>query len=346
MKSVSIKQIVEETGYSRNTVSKALNNKGVPTKTMEIIINKAVELGYKGFSKENIIYQEAEKPLYNFLILMKNSTLSLNFFSAILRGITHSTHRKNEIINTIPFTTEKMDRNQMVMLQTILDEKKINGIICFETFDDESIDIILKTNLPTIFIDSKVFLHHETNNYDVLLMNNYDNIYKLTCELAKTGVNKVGFVGDHFHCRGFHERYLGCLSAAHQMNYDDLHKYSILVPESEARYGEYNWLRKKFLELPIVPDAFVCANDSIAINLLSILQDLGHKIPTNIQVIGFDNVIEAEFSKPKLTTVNTPKEIMGQDAIDLLINRLNHKQSTPRTIYVDTQIMYRNSTRL
>ncbi len=343
MKTVTIKQIAEETGFSRNTVSKALNNKYVPQKTLDAIVSKAIELGYKGFSTKNIMIQK-RVPKYNFLILLKSSLVSMNFFSAILKGIKQSKHTTNEDINTIPYISDGINSQHIQIFKSLINDKEIDGIICFELFDDHEIDMVLSSELPTVFIDSKVFMDSYDGNYDILLMKSYDNIYQLITQLATSGATSLGFIGDIYHCRGFHERYLGSLAAATALNFNDFIDYSIIDREDSSSYKSYLWFRKKLQSLSIYPDIFICANDTIAMYVLQVLKDLDLRIPKDIQIIGFDNIIESEFSKPKLTTIHTPKEIIGQEAVDLLINRINYKQMSPRTIYINTQIIQRNST--
>lgn len=344
MKAVTIKQIAHETGLSRNTVSKALNNKYVPKQTLDIVIKKAIELGYKGFSDKNVLQPTLELPQYNLLILLKSSFVSVNFFSAIMRGIDMSKYRQSECINTIPYVIDGLDTYQIQIIDSLIKDKKIDGIICFEFFSDDEIGMVLSSKIPTVFIDSKVFMDHYDGNYDILLAKNYDNIYTLISSLHHTGITSIGFVGDFLHCRGFHERYLACLSAATRLNYSDITPFSILDRESTTTYNDYLWFRQKIEKMQKLPDLFICANDYIALNILQVVQDLDYHVPDDIQIIGFDNIIESEFSKPKLTTVHTPKEVLGREAVDILINRINQKQLSPRTIYINTQILERNST--
>jgi DNA-binding LacI/PurR family transcriptional regulator len=76
---------------------------------------------------------------------------------------------------------------------------------------------------------------------------------------------------------------------------------------------------KKILGQENMPTAFWCRNDSLAIELMAILKQQGHKIPDDFSVIGFNNLSESASCDPPLSTFNNPFYEMGQ----VVINRLN-----------------------
>jgi LacI family transcriptional regulator len=63
-------------------------------------------------------------------------------------------------------------------------------------------------------------------------------------------------------------------------------------------------------------------NDAMAIGAISTLEDNGYKVPGDVSVIGFDDVLIARYSRPKLTTLRYPIETMAQHAAQLAINSL------------------------
>jgi LacI family transcriptional regulator len=63
-----------------------------------------------------------------------------------------------------------------------------------------------------------------------------------------------------------------------------------------------------------LPDALVCANDELAIGLLATLPGLGHRIPTDVAITGFDDQSLAEIASPRLTTVHQPVVELGARA--------------------------------
>ena len=76
------------------------------------------------------------------------------------------------------------------------------------------------------------------------------------------------------------------------------------------------WLREQH---PL-PDAFICANDEMAIGLMATLQEGGVHIPGQVLICGFDNLTSAALSSPRLSTVHADNTRMDYYATDVLMN--------------------------
>lgn len=83
--------------------------------------------------------------------------------------------------------------------------------------------------------------------------------------------------------------------------------------------------------LPL-PDAFVCANDSMALTLMTKLQRMGYKVPQDVIVTGFDYTFNARNSSPALTTVRRPLYHSGAEACEILLDLMNGKERPHHTL--------------
>ena len=70
------------------------------------------------------------------------------------------------------------------------------------------------------------------------------------------------------------------------------------------------------------PDAVMCLNDALAIGVIHELQRRGVRVPQDMQVIGFDNVPDAEYCMPGLTTIDPHVDDYARHAVDMLIARI------------------------
>ncbi|WP_425264264.1 substrate-binding domain-containing protein [Streptomyces bungoensis] len=70
------------------------------------------------------------------------------------------------------------------------------------------------------------------------------------------------------------------------------------------------------------PDALLCLNDHLALGALRALHEAGLRAPDDMDVVGFDDIEAARFSVPSLTTVAPDKEAIADDAVSLLVDRI------------------------
>lgn len=76
-------------------------------------------------------------------------------------------------------------------------------------------------------------------------------------------------------------------------------------------------------------DGVFCVTDSVAMGVLRGLADRGVRVPEQVKVIGFDNVDQAEFLVPSLSTVDPDHELMARRTLELLIRRLSPPGAAP-----------------
>lgn len=95
-----------------------------------------------------------------------------------------------------------------------------------------------------------------------------------------------------------------------------------------------------------LPDAIICLNDAMALGALHQLQVKGIKVPDDIQVIGFDNVPETQYSNPSLTTIDPHIDEYVRRAVNMLISRIQGYEGPTRVSSTDFSLIERASTRL
>jgi LacI family transcriptional regulator len=98
------------------------------------------------------------------------------------------------------------------------------------------------------------------------------------------------------------------------------------------------------LRLPDPPTAIFAANDISAIATMDMALTLGVQVPHDLSVVGFDNIPESTLTRPMLTTVEQPIQLMGQRAIELLVAILDGERPDPRQVRLPTRLVVRDST--
>ena len=80
-----------------------------------------------------------------------------------------------------------------------------------------------------------------------------------------------------------------------------------------------------------LPDAFICANDEMALGLMETLQENSVRIPRDVLVCGFDNLSSAELSSPRLSTVHTDHSKLDYYAADVLMSMVRGGEARDRS---------------
>lgn len=334
-----LEDIATALGISRNTVSKAFNNRYLPEKTKLKILNKAIEMGYKNLpsiaSRETVLNNK------NILILTINNVQNLDFFLSVIRGINDIVIKYD--LNLFQYQFDSLEKIKVFKSYCALNQ--IAGILCLETFESKYIKHILSMNLPTVFIDAHIDGLSYYGNYDIVLMESTKSVSTaLNKIIFASNIKHIGFVGDKNHCMSFNERYIGYQIALLESNLTHDPYFDIIEPDSFA-YGDVPTLSSLLKKKAQLPECYVCANDFLAISMINALENIGYRVPQDIQIIGFDNTQESKQFKVPLTTIDTDKHLLGKESMATLLNRVKYHEKNNRLIYIKTSAIFRDSTK-
>ena len=345
MKRVTIQDIADELGISRNTVSKAINNSdGIAESTRDKILQKAVEMGYKQFSyvssvlgSDNATSLSEPVQYQGEIALLTGAFLTQSHFASTMLdkfqrevsqvGFTMNTHRvtkENLRTKTFPYSFRK---------------DQVKAVICIEMFDYEYDKMICELDVPVLFVDGPVKKDGYSLPADQLYMDNTTEITRFVNDMLAAGKTRIGFIGNYNHCQSFYERY-----AAFRMA---MLMAGVQVDERcifcNNRVDE---IIESIAELDELPDVFICANDFLAGDLIRNLFTIGKSVPEDVLILGFDNSAESRIVRPNLSTVHIHTQVMAFAAMQLLISRKNAPSLDSRVVHTETELIYRDSTRL
>lgn len=345
MKRVTLQDIAEELGISRNTVSKAINNSdGIAAATRDKILQKAMEMGYKQFSYVNAIMASDEITSFPItqqyqgeIALLTSAFLTQSHFASTMldkfqreisqAGFTMNSHRvtkDNLRTMTLPFTFRK---------------DLVKAVICIEMFDYDYCKMICELDVPVLFVDGPVKSGGQSLPADQLYMDNTTEITRFVNIMLAKGKKRIGFVGNYNHCQSFYERYAAFRMAMLMADVPVDDRYVFCTNRVEE-------IIEQISELEELPDVFICANDFIAGDLFRGLFTIGKSVPEDVMILGFDNSPESRMLRPSLSTVHIHTQVMAISAIQLLLSRRNEPSMDARTVHTETELILRDSTRL
>ncbi len=347
---VTIQDIADALGVSRNTVSKAINNTGVlAAATRDKVLKKAQEMGYKQFSYMNIsevsklsLASDTSKPR-EIALFLGNFVGNSHFASTMLDKFQRELAQLGYSLTMYRVIEDEIKELQ---LPVSFQPERTAGIACIEIFDHAYCRMLCDLNLPLLFIDSPANGFDKPWEADRLYMDNQREIYRFVKEMSKRGKKRIGFIGEYMHCHSFYERYMAYRDAMYTLGLPCPEEFCIIESKSGISHmDEYrDYLMERLRSMKSLPDVFICANDAIALDVMQILKRLDYSVPEDIYLCGFDDSPESKVVTPSLTTIHIHSQDMGLSAVQLLISRINEPSLNYRTLYIETNLIFREST--
>ena len=351
---VTIQDIADALGVSRNTVSKAINNTpGLASATREKILQKAAELGYKQFSYLNLMntLPSAQSPAEavqthtgEIALFTRGFVGGSHFAATMLDKFQRELSQMGFVMTMHHLTDTEVDG---LTLPPTFRRERTSGMVCVEVFNREYARMLSALGLPLLFVDAPVRMDAEPLRSDVLLMDNTTGVFQFVKHMLETGRRRIGFIGPTGHCQSFAERYLAFRAAMHVFGGQIGERFCITgtvrgqeYPSDEDYRG---FLTRQLAALETLPDVFLCVNDFVAVDTIMALRSLGKSVPEDVQLCGFDDFPEAKIVSPSLTTIHIHSQTMGLSACHLLMSRIREPNLHFRTTYVETNLIYRKS---
>ncbi|GAA4698465.1 LacI family DNA-binding transcriptional regulator [Nocardioides conyzicola] len=202
-------------------------------------------------------------------------------------------------------------------------------VILGRTVSDESVERLAARGAHVVLV-----ARPPVGGVDSVNAENHTSARALTQHLLDLGAHRLVFVGDPSTSPDVAERFAGVQEVSTDV---ELHHVDDLDETAGAHLvGDY--LNRA------LPDAFICANDELALGMLGRLRAAGVDIPGRVKVTGWDDVMAARYAG--LTTVRQPMRDLGSTAARLLDELIVGTRSTPRHEVLPTQLVIRTSTTL
>ncbi len=326
MGKITISSIAEILNVSPITVSRALSGQaGVGEELREKIMEKARELGYK---------KKKSMDRVSILFLIKYRYLSNNGnFSHMMRGIERYIKYYGAEFTMELIEEEKQENFELPY--NISTGKRFDGVILLGNFDDNYIPFI-QEKIQNIIVFNRYSYEVDV---DYIYFNFNRTGYKAAKYLIDKGHSEIGFVG----VEGLFnnpQRFMGfckALESSHIELKDQylIHKKEEMEEKVKCLHGEKN-----------MPTAFICESDNTALKLIRLLYDLNVSVPEEVSIIGIGNNTMSNMSIPSLTTFDLNIDYACEQAVRLVLNRIDDQDRPHRTIYIDTFLIERQSVKM
>ncbi len=308
----TMRDIAEATGVSQSTVSRVLS--GTPTAvpiaeaTRKRVMETARQLGYRPNPLARglrgaptmllgVIVRDITDPFFAGAIEAASLEANKRGYNVVL-GHAHESVEEAEALTSI---LEARHCDALLFLGDLRDRPRL-----IEELQSTSILVVAlwhgsrESGIPTVSVDNKV------------------GITSVVEHLVELGHERIGFAGP----RGR----LGDITEREDAFVATLHGHGLATPDEYRRdapntYAGGAAALAELMGLPQPPTAIAAPTDVLAMGMLHEAHQRGLRVPEDLSVSGFDDIPEAAYTVPSLTTVRMPTNAMVLAAFDLAIGR-------------------------
>ncbi len=337
-KSATIRDVARLAGVSESTVSRVLTEAETPVsisrETRQRVLAAAEELAYqphpfaralrgKGTNLLGVIIREIDDP----------------FFAQLIEVIGNEAKEKGY---DLMLGYAKSDPAEALALSEILDLRHSDGLLLLgdlkESPQDQTFlnkiaqhtqivsvcrgNLELPGSMPSVAVD---------NRKGALMAMEY--LYGLGHQ--RIACLAAGRVGDFLQRIDAYWEFM-------RSRFGEIRKEYLLEEENSYEGGAR--ATRRVLSLGSPPTAIFAADDTMAIGALSAAQDLGYAVPGDVSIIGFDDIPEANYFDPPLTTIRQNFNAMGRQSVEYLVQLINEPDTPLHQRVLYPELILRQST--
>ncbi|WP_434752633.1 LacI family DNA-binding transcriptional regulator [Paenibacillus amylolyticus] len=348
---VSIQTLADQLGLSKYAVSRALSGKtGVSESTRTRVLELARALGYRQNTPGSASHvthtnqADAAEPPFALICMNQLNRGEPHYWQRVLSGIITGCNEQgwHHVIVSPSLDISGKEIPSEKAIAPHVDWSRCAGIIVMGSFPHTVLQRLVQTERPMILVD-----HQEPLlNCDTISHDNLEAGITAARYLISKQCKRIGLITDDGRAASFAQRKIGIELALNHFHMEASEDVRFQTWNVDYENGDWvNKLAAIMKDLPAGerPDAWIGANDDIALHWMQKLQQIGFSVPQDGLVIGIDNVYTAATSSPPLTTVHLCKEELGQRAVEALQRRIERPGTPKETVMLSTTLIPRES---
>lgn len=333
---VTIKQVAEAAGVSIQTVSRVINSRYDVSSETRLRVQEAINrLGYKPNAMARGLASRRSRTL-GFVAF----DFTDHFFSQVLGGAERVAQQLGYVLMLGHAHTDPEEEPKYLRLLT---EHHVEGVLI--------------SRQPSLIPDYEPFLAINSGGVPIVLTGFHDPAKTLNAVdvdningsrtamecLLEAGHRQIAIITGPLASLGANDRLQGALNGLEVAGIG-------FAPELLAE-GYYNHASgyaaaRKLLTSGKPFTAVLSQNDRMAIGAMYAFREAGLRVPEDISIIGYDDIPEAEFSFPPLTTIWQPMADLGEAALKLLVKQIEQPGFPAEQHFLQTRLVWRESVRL
>lgn len=328
---VTMRDIAKAAGVSITTVSHVINDtRPIAPDTRERVLRAIDELQYYVNSSARLLVRGCSDSLGLIVSDIENP-----FFPQLIKAFEHACHQQD--LGLVLGMTNYERPSAAVAVRRMI-EDNVRGVAIMSTdFDAKLVELLLSRSIPVVSLDRRRLRANESS-----VRIDYSNGVRQAAEyLSVLGHRKIAIVhGPNKVLSAKRYRKLLLKAAAEY----GLEVANCIEVESRAVGGAA--AARQILGSKSLPSAVLCGNDLIALGALGQFIRAGIDVPSDVSIVGSDDIAVSSYCYPALSTVCVRKDEVGLQAFRLLQSMLRAQHKESFATEVKTEFIARESTGL
>lgn len=327
MKKTTIKDVAQVAGVSVSTVSRVLSkNKAISDETCKIVMEAVEKLHYMPNTAARSLRCEKS---HSIGVVFPD--MAGEFYAGCASAILKQARKKDY---TVLFIESGHDeKSEKEGIRALL-ERCVDGVIFIGDNNDASLVYEVKSrSIPVVTGDRKLC------GIPSVTFDNRSTVYELVSQYCRMGYKSLVYVGEPTQYQNnLSERYMGFSDAVGQ--------YAVMAEavfdESlhiDKLKGGYELFEREIASLN--PDLIVTSNDLIAQGIIRAAHDMGKKVPQDVAVTGFDDMLSSAYQIPSLTTIRQDIGKFCENCFGLLEKLIEGEEA--ESVVIGQEIIIRES---
>ncbi|WP_339012877.1 LacI family DNA-binding transcriptional regulator [Lactococcus garvieae] len=320
----TIKQVASKAGVSVSTVSRYITHKGYVSAEAEVKIKKAIQdLNYS----PNISAQSLKSKKSNLVGLLLPD-ISNPFFPMLAKGVEEFLREKGY---QLVLGNVNEDREIIKSYLQFLVQSNAAGVITTVDFKEEFPEF----DLPAVTVDRV----GKKSEFGVFSDNSQGGLLAAKAAV-EAGAQQIAVVRGPLTTDNTNERFSSSIAYLNQVavNYQVFQSRSYDFSEIQAE-------AEKLLRKQKTLDTIILPSDVHAVAYMQEIHRINKRIPEDIQLIGYDDILMSKYVYPALSTIHQPAYEMGHEAAQLIYKLANHQPIDQKQIKLKVSYVERDSTR-
>jgi len=325
----TIRDVASLAGVSHQTVSRVINgSEGVLPETRALVEAAIAEMGYR----PNAIARSMARGQTRTLACISPNLTDFTFASVIEGAEVEARQHGYFMLSSSASDPEAFRE----LVDELVGHRRVDGLIVINPYSDERFEYTPK-DFPLVFIGASA---HEKNICSVSL-DDEKVAYEATRHLIVLGHTKIALVTGPMEEDCSQDRAEGYRRAMSEAGIA-LDESMVIEGDWSATSGQDALL--SFVKQGRVPTAVFAQNDRMAMGVLRAARDMNIKVPTQLAVIGVDDMPLSSYFDPPLTTMRQDMPRIGQEATRMLLDIIQKKSPTVHDLKLPAELVVRQST--